>query len=196
MCWGPVQHAKLYTLVYMHRHPLASLCSQPISCRRLRSQSGARISAGGVEGLKRKGLCQSRTLWGKAALKFIQSWSTSLNTDQRTGPVLRHRSGKHLSTLASSPYTYNHKSCRFIIIGESGSREEEEKMREWEKTQSVRSSYTRLLCLWCGAGAVIGRQRVREYLFMTVCGGRCGHVTICCCYFFFCILFVLSVNHL
>lgn len=31
---------------------------------------------------------------------------------------------------------------------------------------------------------MIGRQRVREYLFMTVCGGRCGHVSICCCYFF------------
>lgn len=31
---------------------------------------------------------------------------------------------------------------------------------------------------------MIGRQRVREYLFMTVCGGGCGHVSICCCYFF------------
>lgn len=84
----PVQHAKL-----QHRHPLASLCSWPISCRGLRSQLGARMSAGGVEALERKGLCQSRALWGKAALKFIQSWSTHLNTDQCTGPVLRHRSG-------------------------------------------------------------------------------------------------------
>lgn len=89
--WG-LDNTLRAALMYMHRHPLPPPHPPLLSANEL---SPAQEPIGSVDlcrrcrGAGEKRLCQSRTLWGKAALKFIPSWSASLNTDKSTGPVLQ-----------------------------------------------------------------------------------------------------------
>ena len=134
--------------VHSHVHAKASSCLPPLSANRLPSAHEP-IRLGDLcwrcWGAEEKGLCQSRTLWGKAALKFIQRWSTRLNTDQRTGPILQHHSGKKgdfstkVSTLAGSIYTYKHKTTSWMkAAGEKNKKKESwkgesgRKCRAWD----------------------------------------------------------------
>lgn len=92
--------------------------------------------------------------------------------------------GKHFYPHLRLPYIHISLKAAALSLPVKAAEKKKSYKCESGRKQSSRSSYTRLLCLWCAAEAMIGRQRVREYLFLPVCGGRCGHVTICCCYFF------------
>lgn len=185
MCGGPVN--MLRAAIRSHVLYIQAFVLPPSNHSQSVSSEGLCLRCWGAE---EKGIRQSHTLWCKAALKFILSWSTSLNANQDTGPVLQHCEEKghfYVGIPLCFLHKYYYKNTPWVRVVASGWEKNKELDRgEWEtqrENTSVRSSYTRLLCFRCRAGATIG-GREWENIYLWECVGRYGHVTICCCYFF------------
>lgn len=135
----------------------ASPCSQ--SAAFSWSQWRAGIFTGGAEEQKGRGFVST-------VLKFMQRWSSSLIIDQWMRSGLEEHKKKNKSKTIHIALLY----VESMQGRCSNRREEDWKNREWGKKLSVRSSYIRLLCLWCGAKTIILRQNERISIYDSVCG--------------------------